>query len=411
MEDAERRRAVEDELRMLEDDLLKSSNEANAQELTTANDNAADVHFIRFSLPNKKGGGPDLLVDSNLTLASGRRYGKLWYCPVGGTCFIEGLNGSLFQFPTGLMGRNGCGKTTFLTALASRQLNDGRNGVPKNMSMLLVRQEIMGNHMNAVETVLKSDVKREGVKRWIQSIEDDLNRLDNPEEEATTIEEPDEGKKLSKAKQKLKDRKKNKTTAVKKVVQTKKATLESAEDKRKVLNAKLATAYERLAQIEQEEGDPEPRARKVLNGLGFSTEMQDKPTAELSGGWRMRVSLSAALFANPALLLLDEPVSRIIACYSYKPAKTYASIRSPQTNHLDLEAVLWLERYLTRDFKGTLVVVSHDRHFLDEVRDRLLMASQVPFFVWLKLDGHMSHPIGSHRCRPLPSGTAHYISW
>jgi len=119
----------------------------------------------------------------------------------------------------------------------------------------------------------------------------------------------------------------------------------SKEDQRSNLAEKLGKAYERLAQIEQDDGgDPEPRARKVLAGLGFSTEMQDKPTSELSGGWRMRVSLSCALFAAPSLLLLDEP-----------------------TNHLDLEAVLWLEKYLVQKFTGTLVVVSHDRHFLNEV--------------------------------------------
>ena len=65
----------------------------------------------------------------------------------------------------------------------------------------------------------------------------------------------------------------------------------------------------------------------------------------------MRVSLSCALFANPSLLLLDEP-----------------------TNHLDLEAVLWLERYLSTSFAGTVVVVSHDRHFLNEVVTDVVLA-------------------------------------
>ena len=85
---------------------------------------------------------------------------------------------------------------------------------------------------------------------------------------------------------------------------------EAREAKKAQLIEKLAKAYERMGQIEEEEGgDPEPRARKVLAGLGFSKEMQDKPTSELSGGWRMRVSISCALFANPSLLLLDEPTN------------------------------------------------------------------------------------------------------
>jgi len=199
-----------------------------------------------------------------------------------------------------------------LTALASREIGGIGGGVPKNMSMLLVRQEIMGNELSAVETVLKSDVKREGVKRWIEYIESELNRLDNPNatsEESKDTNETDGTTNISKGKQKLKDRKKNKavTSTTKKPATKTKATLEEVDEKRKRLTIKLTNAYERLARIEQEEGgDPEPRARKVLFGLGFTTpEMQNKPTKELSGGWRMRVSLSCALFANPALLLLD----------------------------------------------------------------------------------------------------------
>lgn len=197
------------------------------------------------------------------------------------------------------------------------------------MSMLLVRQEIMGNELSAVEMVLKSDVKREGAKRYIQYIEDELNKLDNSDTSSTDKknEAQEESSKAassnSKAKQKLRDRKKGKlaASATAKAAATIKASKsknkETIEEKRKKLNAQLNHAYERLARIEQEEGgDPEPRARKVLYGLGFLTEeMQNKPTSELSGGWRMRVSLSCALFANPALLLLDEPVSFL--CYFY----------------------------------------------------------------------------------------------
>ena len=87
----------------------------------------------------------------------------------------------------------------------------------------------------------------------------------------------------------------------------------------------------------------EPEARRVLAGLGFSREDQDRPLAEFSGGWRMRAALAALLLTDPTLLFLDEP-----------------------TNHLDLPALEWLEDYL-ETFHGGLIVVSHDRVFLDRV--------------------------------------------
>ena len=89
----------------------------------------------------------------------------------------------------------------------------------------------------------------------------------------------------------------------------------------------------------------EPEARRVLSGLGFSTRDQDRPLSEFSGGWRMRAALAALLLTDPTLLFLDEP-----------------------TNHLDLPAMEWLEDYL-ESFHGGLVVVSHDRVFLDRVAD------------------------------------------
>lgn len=85
------------------------------------------------------------------------------------------------------------------------------------------------------------------------------------------------------------------------------------------------------------------RASKILHGLGFTKVMQARQTNLFSGGWRMRISLARALYIQPTVLLLDEP-----------------------TNHLDLRAVLWLEEYLTR-WKKTLIVVSHDRDFLNTV--------------------------------------------
>jgi ATP-binding cassette subfamily F protein 3 len=85
------------------------------------------------------------------------------------------------------------------------------------------------------------------------------------------------------------------------------------------------------------------RAEQLLHGLGFSHDQMGEPVASFSGGWRMRLNLAQALMCPSDLLLLDEP-----------------------TNHLDLDAILWLEEWLKR-YSGTLLVVSHDRDFLDGV--------------------------------------------
>lgn len=104
---------------------------------------------------------------------------------------------------------------------------------------------------------------------------------------------------------------------------------------------RLNEVYERMQEINA--ASAEARASKILHGLGFTKVMQARQTNLFSGGWRMRISLARALYIQPTILLLDEP-----------------------TNHLDLRAVLWLEEYLTR-WKKTLIVVSHDRDFLNTV--------------------------------------------
>jgi ATP-binding cassette subfamily F protein 3 len=90
------------------------------------------------------------------------------------------------------------------------------------------------------------------------------------------------------------------------------------------------------------------RAARILLGLGFDEVMQSRPLDSYSGGWKMRVALAALLFSKPDLLLLDEP-----------------------SNHLDLEATLWLENFL-KSYAGTLIVISHERDLLNNVVDTIL---------------------------------------
>ncbi len=109
---------------------------------------------------------------------------------------------------------------------------------------------------------------------------------------------------------------------------------------------RLGHIYERLTAIDAYTAPA--RAARILVGLGFDEEMQGRPLDSYSGGWKMRVALASLLFSNPDLLLLDEP-----------------------SNHLDLEATLWLENFL-KSYRGMIVVISHERDLLNNVVDHIL---------------------------------------
>jgi ATP-binding cassette subfamily F protein 3 len=113
---------------------------------------------------------------------------------------------------------------------------------------------------------------------------------------------------------------------------------------------RLAHAHERYEQIDGYTA--RPRAAALLDGLGFTADQLDMPVSAFSGGWRMRLNLAQALMCRSDLLLLDEP-----------------------TNHLDLDAVLWLEGWLN-SYRGTLMLISHDREFLDATVKAILHFDQ-----------------------------------
>ena len=131
---------------------------------------------------------------------------------------------------------------------------------------------------------------------------------------------------------------------------SKEAELQAAIEKdvkaRDTLGEELARVYEAMQLAEVDKAPA--RASTILTGLGFTVERQSWPTKAFSGGWRMRLALARALFSRPDLLLLDEP-----------------------TNMLDIKAILWLEKYL-QSWPTTLLVVSHDRNFLDTVPTDIL---------------------------------------
>lgn len=197
----------------------------------------------------------------------------------------------------GLVGPNGHGKTTLLRHIQKRALY-----IPSNIDVLYCEQEVIADKTPSIDAVLKADTQRTALL----------------EEEKTLIVEMEKGN------------------------------TKSAE--------RLKEVYEELIAIGA--AAAEPRARRILAGLGFTREMMNRATQALSGGWRMRVSLARALFLEPTLLMLDEP-----------------------TNHLDLNAVIWLDNYL-QTWKKTLLVVSHDQSFLDNVCTDIIHLDQQKLFYY-----------------------------
>ncbi|BFZ63802.1 ATP-binding cassette, regulator of translational elongation [Saitoella coloradoensis] len=186
-----------------------------------------------------------------------------------------------------------------------RALSRREIAVPTHITILHVEQEITGDETTAIQSVLDADVWRKYLLAEQDRITAKLAEIDA------------------------------------KVAESKEGVTRAIEKERESLDSDLSEIHVKLAEMDADKA--ESRAASILAGLGFSPEGQKQATKSFSGGWRMRLALARALFCKPDLLLLDEP-----------------------SNMLDVPSIAFLANYL-RGYPSTVLVVSHDRSFLNEV--------------------------------------------
>ncbi|XP_075158819.1 ATP-binding cassette sub-family F member 2 [Haematobia irritans] len=188
----------------------------------------------------------------------------------------------------GVIGLNGCGKSSLLAVLGNREVP-----IPEHMDIFYLSREIPASSKTALQCVMEVDEERIKLEKLAEELA--MSEDDSDQEQLIDI-------------------------------------------------------YERLDDMSADLA--EVKAARILHGLGFDKNMQQKQAKDFSGGWRMRIALARALFVKPHLLLLDEP-----------------------TNHLDLDACVWLEEEL-KTYKRILVLISHSQDFLNGVCTNIIHMTQ-----------------------------------